>query len=509
MKKHLMFLAVGWLMLAGQVFAEVKPNTLCSEGMVLQQKSQAAIWGTAAKDEKVTVSFRGKSASATADGSGKWLVRIETGAAGGPFELSIEGSNKIAYKNVLVGEVWVCSGQSNMEWSVNACDEADKKFATGAPHNPLLRMFTVKRNPQVKPQTDVSGAWIEAKPETVGPFSATAYFFGRDLQQSLKVPVGLIHTSWGGTRVQAWTRKEALDGNTYSKHEHENFTKALEAYGKDSTKAKNPLGPNSPSVLYNGMIAPVLNYAIKGAIWYQGESNASEAYKYRTLFPLMIENWRKDFGQGDLPFYFVQLAPFQPVSKTPGPSTWAELREAQSLTLKLPNTGQAVITDYGNEYDIHPTPKRPVGERLSLAARALTYGEKVVYSGPVYQSLKVDGNKAVLTFDHVGMGLVAKKLVPTKVKETKAGKVAAWRVDPSATDVELEGFTVCGKDQVFHPAKAVIQGSQVIVTSPQVEAPVAVRYGWAQHPICGLFNREGLPASPFRTDSFPGMTQPK
>ncbi len=488
--------------------ADVRPNALCSEGMVLQQKSPVKIWGDADKGEKVTVSFRGKTAAAVTDDNGRWVATVPTGDAGGPFELTIAGNNKIEMKNVLVGEVWVCSGQSNMEWSVNSCNEADKNVAKGEPHNPMLRTFNVKRVTPTTPQDNLGGSWVEAKPETVGGFSAVAYFFGRDLNKAQKVPVGLIHTSWGGTRAEAWTKKEILDGHEWYKNEHPNLKKALDKAANDGS-GKNPVNANSPSVLYNGMIFPVLNYGIKGAIWYQGESNAGQAYRYRTLFPMMIENWRKDFAQGDFPFYFVQLAPFTAVSKTPSESNWAELREAQSMTLKLKNTGMAVITDAGNEYDIHPTPKQPVGERLSLCARALTYGEKIPYSGPTPAGVKMAGDKIVIAFEHADGGLVAKKLIPTLVRPGKNGDQAAWRVDPDAKEVELTGFAICGKDRKFVNAKAVIQGNDVIVSSPDVAEPIAVRYGWANHPLCGLFSGAGLPASPFRTDDFVVSTQPK
>jgi sialate O-acetylesterase len=464
--------------------ADVKTHALCADGMVLQQKTNAKVWGTADAGEKVTITFRGKTASAAANADGRWVVEVPTGDAGGPFAMTIAGKNTLNYKNVLVGEVWVCSGQSNMEWSVNGCDKTDKEYATSAPHNPMLRMFTVKKNPQLTPQTETSGKWTDAAPESVGSFSAAGYFFGRNLQENLKVPVGLIHTSWGGTRIETWMSAEALA-----------------PWEKQGNKA----GANTASNLYNGMLYPILNYQVKGAIWYQGESNAGQAYKYRSLHPAMIESWRADFKNPNLAFYFVQLAPFTAVTKKPGESNWAELREAQSMTLKLKNTGMAVITDFGNEYDIHPTPKRPVGERLALAARARTYGEALVYSGPMYQSVKFVGNKAVLSFDHVGGGLVAKELVPTQ--ERKNG--AAWRVKDGSTGAALTGFSICGKDKVFHNAKADIVGATVVVTSDAVAEPVAVRFGWANHPLCNLFNREGLPASPFRTDDFRVSTQPK
>ena len=522
-----LILGVVLLGLPAAARADVHPNTLCTEGMVLQQKAKTHVWGTADKGEKVTVTFRDKSESAVADDKGHWSVTIVTGAAGGPFAMTIAGNNTIEYKDVLVGEVWVCSGQSNMEATVSG---PDLEVAQKMPHNANLRTFNVGRSTPTSPIAEVKGQWVEADPKTVGGFTAVGYFFGRDLQKDLGVPVGLIHTSWGGTRAEAWTRKEILDESPRYKNEHPNLRKAIEKYGKDLAAAKekeaadpkakpakiaNPVNANSPSVLYNGMIAPLLPYTIKGAIWYQGESNAGSAYAYRTLFPMMIENWRADWKIGDFPFYFVQLAPHHAVAKTPGESSWAELREAQSWALKLKNTGVAVITDFGNEYDIHPLPKQQVGERLALDARALTYGEKIEYSGPEFKSAKFDGDKAIVTFDHVAGGLVAKKLAPTLVRESKSkdGKTlvsqAAWRVDPEAKDIDLTGFTVAGKDHVFHAAKAVIQGDAVIVSSKDVPEPIAVRYGWADHPLCGLYNHVGLPASPFRTDDFRGKTQPK
>jgi sialate O-acetylesterase len=305
----------------------------------------------------------------------------------------------------------------------------------------------------------------------------------------MKVPVGLIHTSWGGTRIETWMSKEALD-----------------PYEKQGDK----VGANSASNLYNGMIYPILNYNVKGAVWYQGESNAGQAYKYRALHNAMIENWRKDFHNPDLAFHFVQLAPYTAVAKTPGDSNWAELREAQMMTLaKLKNTGMAVITDFGDEADIHPSPKRWAGERLGLAARGVTYGEKIVYSGPMYKSAKFDGAKATLTFDHVGGGLITKEIEQTPSRNANAKNAFAWRVKEGSTNAPLIGFTAAGKDQKFHNAKAEIVGSTVVVTSDAVTDVVAVRYGWANHPVCNLYNREGLPASPFRTDEFRGITQPK
>lgn len=480
--------------------ADVKPSAICSEGMVLQQKSFAKIWGTADKGEQVSVTLNtsakgakgSQSAIVKADNDGRWVAVLQTGPAGGPFEMIIEGTNKIVYKNVLVGEVWVCSGQSNMEAKVGQyikCD--DIAYATAAPHNAMLRTFNVERNAQNAPQTDVKGSWIEADPKTVTSFTAVGYFFGRNLQENLKVPVGLIHTSWGGTRIETWISEPALA-----------------PFEKPTPNPKNP--QNVGAALYNGMIHPILNYRIKGAIWYQGESNASQAFKYRALHRLMIQNWRDEFKEDNFPFYFVQLAPFGAAPKKPGDSQWAELREAQNMTLKLENTGMAVITDLGSEYDIHPTPKRPVGDRLALAARAQTYGEKIVYSGPIYKDAKFEGGKATLTFDHIGGGLASKELVPTLEKKNKDGKPvgAAWRVKEGSSGAALLGFTICGKTGGFQDAKAEIVGDTVVVSSAAVAEPIYVRYGWANHPICNLFNREGLPASPFRTDRIPINGEP-
>ncbi|MBI3824299.1 MAG: sialate O-acetylesterase [Planctomycetes bacterium] len=500
MKTRILLLALAVAVTPALARADVKPHALISEGMVLQQKSKAKIWGTGSTDEKVTVTFRGKDATGSADAQGRWVVEVATGNAGGPFEMMISGDKTkgfIQFKDVLVGEVWVCSGQSNMEWTVNSCDKTDKDYATEAAHNPMLRMFSVKKNPQTTPQTETAGKWTDADPKTVGGFSACGYFFGRHLQEKMKVPVGLINSSWGGTRIETWMSESALA-----------------PWEKAPANAKSGQ-PNGASQLYNGMIHPILNYQVKGAIWYQGESNAGQAFKYRSLHPAMIENWRADFKNPDLAFHFVQLAPFTAVAKTPGESTWAELREAQAMTLKLPNTGMAVITDLGSEYDIHPTPKRPVGDRLALAARYTTYHEKVdrVYS-PMYKSVKFEGNKAIVSFLAEGLGkggYVGKTLVPTLERKNKDGSTsAAWRVDPKApASSNVTGFTICGKDKVFHPADAKIVDDTVVVSSEKVSEPIAVRYGWANHPICGLFNRDGLPASPFRTDDFPGITQPK
>jgi sialate O-acetylesterase len=502
----------GLLCLQGTVaFAAVKPHALISDGMVLQQGMNVPIWGKADEGENVTVRFQGQEVTATAK-DGKWMVRLENLKPGGPFEMTIRGQNTLQLKNVFVGEVWICSGQSNMEWPVAASADAEK--TTAGSQNPLLRLFTVPKKPSSAPRSNVQGAWHECGPQTVRGFSAVAYFFGRDLQKALHVPVGLIHTSWGGTPAESWTSTAALEAEPALKylperqaHALENYPSSLDKYIADISKYKEtvlqaiegkrelpppPTPPTPPgsnpwgaSTLYNGMIASLIPYAIRGAIWYQGESNANRAYEYRTLLPAMIKNWRKDWGEGDFPFLIVQLAPFMKIEPEPKESQWAELREAQLLTaLRVPNTGLAVITDVGDEMDIHPKKKQPVGARLTLAALALAYGEKIVYSGPIYSGIKVEGDRAVLSFQHIGSGLVA-----------KGGPLA--------------GFTIAGPDHKFVNAQAEVRDGKVVVWSPMVQHPVAVRYGWANYPVGNLWNREDLPASPFRTDDFPILTQPK
>ncbi len=460
--------------------AEVKPHGLFTDGMVLQQNTKCTIWGTAAPNEQVSATLNtgngGIGAGTSADKDGNWRVKLTTPAAGGPYVLTIKGKdNTITLKDVYVGEVWICSGQSNMWWPLKLTADPEKN-ASEAKY-PQIRLYTVPIKTADTPQKDVQGKWAECTPDTVKDFSAVAYYFGRALHKARNVPVGLIHTSVGGTRAEAWTSRAVLEADPAYKDEYVRFDKA-----REKGPSKNP---NDPSVLYNAMIAPLIPYAIKGAIWYQGESNAGKAYAYRTLFPTMIKNWRDDWKQGQFPFLFVQLAPWRAIDKEPKESDWAELREAQLLTTqKCPKTAMAVITDVGDEKDIHPKAKAPVGDRLALAARALAYGEAIEYSGPVYESMKVEGNKAILRFTHLGGGLVAK-------------------------DGPLTGFTIAGADHKFHPAKAEIQDTTVVVTCDQVDRPVAVRFGWANYPVVNLWNKAGLPASPFRTDDWPGVTGPK
>ncbi|MBX7165238.1 MAG: sialate O-acetylesterase [Pirellulales bacterium] len=454
--------------LVSPALAEVRLSGLFTDHLILQRGMPVPIWGTGDNGEMVTVSFAGHEAKATIEG-GRWQVTLpELEASAESRELSVKGTNLITIKDVVVGEVWLASGQSNMQWPVNR--SADPEQTIAAANHPLLRLYTVPRQAADEPQADVMSHWEICSPESVPEFSAVGYAFGLHLHDALKVPVGIISTNYGGTPAEAWTSKEELGAN-----------EAL------SYMLTNPpaMGVQRPYGLYNAMIHPLIPAAFRGAIWYQGESNAPRAYEYRTLFPVMINCWRKAFARGDFPFLFVQLAPFMKIEPEPGDSAWAELREAQLYTSQtVPNTAQAVITDLGDEVDIHPKAKAPVGNRLGMAARALAYGEPIIYRGPVYKSVEFKGADAILSFDSVGAGLVAK-------------------------DGPLTGFAVAGADQKFHKAEARIDGDKVIVTCAQVAEPMAVRYGWANFPVVNLWNQDGLPASPFRTDDFPLTTKPK
>jgi len=621
----------------------VAPNPLFSDHAVLQQGRDLPVWGTGDDGEQVTVAIAGQKAT-TVTMDGRWLVRLPPLASGGPYVMTISGSGKaITISDVLVGEVWVCSGQSNMERQLGL-REGQKPIVNweqevAAAHHPQIRQFYVPQKTALSPVTSVDGKWVVCSPQTVADFTAVGYFFGRDLYLARHVPVGLIHSSWGGTPAEAWTSQEALGKlpdfadsvNEIRKLEAQiktgtfNYDKLLDNWytandvgvsqkpdwsapgldtgawkqmelpvywekaglpdfdgivwfrrtfelpaawaggdvllhlgavddddttwvngvkvgatvgydiprvyrvpasilkpganviavrvldtggngglwggGKDTMRLVSSLGDNlapipltgswqwkvsvslydvprppadyrnspaGPGVLYNGMIAPLLPYSIRGVVWYQGEANVGREKQYRTLFPAMIADWRRVWGEGDFPFLFVQIAPFKDM--TP------EIREAQLLTWQhTPNTAMAVTIDCGDANDIHPAHKQPMGARLALCARALAYGESIEYSGPVYEAVRVAGDSAILSFTHIGGGLIAK-------------------------DGPLTGFTVAGADKVFHPATAEIMGETIVVSSPDVPHPTAVRYGWANVPEGNLFNVAGLPASPFRTD---------
>jgi len=627
-------LALMFALVSVSSVAAVKLPALFTDNMVLQRETNAAVWGWAQPRAGITVTGSwGAGAKATANADGKWLTHIKTPKAGGPYQLIIvtpEGT--IILKNVMIGEVWVCSGQSNMEWPLSATRGGPAEAA--AANYPNIRLFTVARRAEGTRQNDSFGWWQPCTPQSVPGFSAVAYYFGRKLYQSLKMPIGLIHTSWGGTEVELWTSDAALRrvpelGATLAKNDQaeKDFKATYAAYTKsvlaldpgwpawtvatmndsewkttDAPKVwsgselsavdgavyyradfmapeswagkaavlelgqiddedvtfvngrqvgantnyaadrkytvpagvihsgKNTItvrvldtggeggmsaastsmlvragaetaplvnwryklafelkslpAPPQPnfrphSTLYNGMIYPLLPFSIRGAIWYQGESNVGRAYQYRTSFPNMIKNWREDWGLGDFPFYYVQIAPF---SGYQGAMS-AELREAQTMTLATRNTGMAVVTDLvDNLGDIHPVLKEQVGERLALWALAKDYGQRnQVFSGPLYDGVNFAGSKVSLRFKYVANGLVA-----------RGG--------------DLAGFTIAGVDKKFYPAEAKIVGNEIVVSSPSVPLPMAVRYGWSDAPVLNLFNTAGLPATPFRTDTWPGVT---
>jgi sialate O-acetylesterase len=635
-------LFISFALVIGQfATASITLPKIFTSNMVLQRDKPLIIWGWAEKNEPITISFHGQKVKSVTDAKGNWSVVLKAAPVGGPFNMTIEGKNKITLSNILLGDVYICSGQSNMEWILRNANNATAEISESS--YPKIRLFTVPKATSYAPASDLPGGeWLECNPTTSGDFSAVAYFFARKLNKDLNIPIGLIHSSWGGTNVQAWLswdvmgKKDGYKSTDFTKLQTdqenikaktEQFNQALKnekgeaekwfepgkatgwkhiempkiweqteignadgivwfqkefnlpagMEGKSITLHLGPIddkdqtwvngqsvgstdkynderiykvdasvlkpgkntiiikvtdtggggglygkpedlfmeagdqkislsgdwtykasaintdfgiqnnGPNDfPSQLYNAMIAPIIRYALKGGIWYQGEANAGEAYKYRELFPAMINDWRAKW-KSDFPFFWVQLANFMAANAQPVESDWAELREAQSMTLKLPKTGQAVIIDIGNPDDIHPRNKQDVGYRLALAAEKVAYGKNIVYSGPVYRSMKIEGNKIILTFSDIGSGLVTK--------------------DKSAT---VKSIAIAGADKKFVWANATIKGNTVIVSSSDVAKPVAVRYAWANNPIdANLYNKEGLPASPFRTDSWPGITMGK
>jgi sialate O-acetylesterase len=524
--------------------ADVKPHALFGDHMVLQRNVPLPVWGTAEPGEEVYVHLevktpdgkREEGQAVKADKNGKWAAKLGAFPAGTDGVLTVRGQerpaakekkgpNAVTIKDVAVGEVWIASGQSNMEWTLGGSPRGGGPLAIKNSTNPNLRVFTVPKyavpNPRDAFNPQAGGKlskWLSSAPENAGMFTAVGYYFGRDLQKALNVPVGIIHTSWGGTPAQSWTSRETLAANPALKY----YTETLDARVKDwdPNKAKEqfdeamakwkmaaeeakkagqkepgrpqmPQQPGTsawdPSSLYNGMIHCLLPYAIKGAIWYQGESNAGQPIEYRTLYAAMIQDWRKQWGS-DFPFYCVQLAPFN--AGNPEADNWAFLREAQAIASdKVKHAGVAVITDAGHATDIHPQRKEPAGARLALLALANDYGQKVESSGPAFKAIKVDGNKAIVSFDHLGGGLAAAKFTMEDGKSV-------------GDDDRLVGFGVAGEDKVFHPATATIEGDTVVVTCDQVQKPVAVRYGWKNLPVANLANKAGIPASPFRTDDW-------
>ncbi|MFW6289416.1 MAG: sialate O-acetylesterase [Mariniphaga sp.] len=643
-------LILALLSLSFRSVADVKLPKIFSSNMVLQQGMEIPVWGWADANERITVSFNGVTVRTRATKNGKWTTELPVQKAGGPYTMIIKGKNTVELNNVMVGEVWICSGQSNMEWRVDNSNNAEEEIASAS--YPKIRMFTVPKAVAQFPKDDVSsGEWVECTPETVAGFSAVGYFFGRELHQELDVPVGLIHSSWGGTVAETWISPQTISndpdfkerltelqqmnlesyreakmeqiremlggeipdedkgiqenkpvwagldyndenwrkiktpmywenqgyididgigwyrkdirlneqqtnanltlhlgkiddsditffngieiGKTENKYDQERIYTIDKKYLKPGRNviavrvqdtggnggiwgdpsnqflaignekedlsghwkfriskaevAEVNVGPNSyPTLLFNAMIHPLLPYGIKGAIWYQGESNAGRAKQYQRVFPSLINDWRIHWKQGDFPFLFVSLANFRQPVEEPGESDWAELREAQTKALALPNTGMALAIDIGEADDIHPRNKQDVGKRLSLNALKIAYNKDVVHSGPLYQSVEYNDGKAFVTFSETGSGL--------KVEDRYG---------------YLKGFAMAGADRKFHWAKAeVVDENTVVVYSDEVPNPVAVRYGWANNPDdVNLYNREGLPANPFRTDNWPGITK--
>ncbi|MEX0321496.1 MAG: sialate O-acetylesterase [Puniceicoccaceae bacterium] len=480
------------------------PN-IFTDHMVLQRDQQNPVWGKAKPGEKITVQIAGQSHAAKTGKDGKWRVKLDPLPAGGPHVLKVKGSNTVTIKDVLVGEVWFCSGQSNMEWSVNISYNAEVEKVSA--NYPQIRLLTVQKLGTQTPAEDITGQWEICTPESVGDFSAVGYFFGRRLHNALNVPIGLIDNAWGGSAAEAWIPRETLEKDSryddLLQHWDEqvaanppgSFEKKLEDYqkwvksGRPDPQQRRPrdilAGQHRPANIYNGMLAPTVGYGMRGVIWYQGETNGGRSYQYTHLFPLLIQSYRDLWQQGDFPFYYVQLADFQDEVDEPGDSTWAELRQAQTMTMDVvPNAGQAVIIDVGEGRDIHPRDKQTVANRLARWALANDYGFDIAYQSPRYKSMEVKGNKVRITLDHVSDG-------------------GLWSFDVK----EVIGFSIAGKDQKFVWAEAkIVSNNEVEIWSDDVSKPVAVRYGWAQNPRLNLFDRNGLPVTPFRTDDWPWVT---
>ncbi|MEM7697651.1 MAG: sialate O-acetylesterase [Verrucomicrobiota bacterium] len=491
---------------SGLTRAEIRLPALIGDHMVLQRDLKLPIWGWAEPGETIRVSIADQAVSAEAGDDGRWEVTLEP-IAGTPFALTmtIAGTEEtIVLSNIVVGEVWVCSGQSNMQWSVAQSYNPDLESLTA--NYPNIRLITVPRIGTQELQDDFEGQWELCTPKTVTEFSAVGYYFGRQLHQTLGVPIGLIDNAWGGSAAEAWVPREVMERDERfqlvmddwrTREANWDYEAMLAKWQEQADKAKGEgkrlprrpqnvmEGQHRPGNLWAGVLNPVIGYGIRGTIWYQGESNSTRAWQYDDLFGLMITEWRKAWGQGDFPFYWVQLADFRDEEPEPIESDWAELREAQSNVLALPNTGQAVIYDIGEGRDIHPRDKQNVALRLARLALAKDYGIPLAHLSPSFDSMAVEGDVARLTFKDVGSRLY------------------------SFDTPEVTGFAVAGEDRVWHWATGKVEGeNQVLVSSPDEPNPVAVRYAWANNPVANLFSREGLPVVPFRTDDWPQITDP-
>jgi sialate O-acetylesterase len=486
---RLLFLIIPALS-AATLPAEVTLPRLLSDHMVVQRNLPVHVWGWAQAGEPVSVTFRGASRSTTASPLGQWSLYLPPGVAGGPFTMTIQGANTLTLSDILVGDVWVASGQSNMEFRLRQASTAAEDLPKAA--NDRIRLLIVKIKASDYPLTDIqTTGWAASTPDSAKEFSAVAWYFAREIEQREHVPVGVIDSTWGGTVAEAWTRLAALGedaalspvftawGHMTERESDSQLVEASRQKLRDEAKAQGKPEPQfpwhptldswGPGMLWNAMIAPLTPFPIRGVLWYQGESNSrlDRSPLYSRLFPAMIQDWRRQWQIGDFPFLYVQIANFKSSPEEP----WAPVREAQRRTLYLRNTGMAVTIDVGDPDNVHPTDKRTVGHRLALAARAITYGESLEYSGPAFRQVTPEGNSLRVWFDHAA-GL-----------EAKGG--------------DLTGFEVAGADGKFTPADAKIDGDTVVLTSASVTQPVAARYGWENSPQCHLYNREGLPASPF------------
>jgi sialate O-acetylesterase len=488
--------------------------SIIGNNMIVQQQTDAAIWGWDKPGTTVTVTFRGSKVSTQAELDGKWIARVPSGKAGGPFTLTVEGTSTVNLEKVAVGEVWVAGGQSNMWWKVSGCKDSDREIKTA--NYPDIRVWDANTAPQQagwradKPQRTVKAEWKSTTPETVGEFPGTPYFFARELHETLKVPVGIVHLAVPGQEIETFLTQEFMQAQFPQTLEvwearKKLYPEALKKYKSDlqewevqkaraqaqglepPKKPEEPVNPDTaakPAELFNGMIHPAVPYSLKGFLWWQGESNAERSLQYQVLFPGLIEEWRQLWKRYDAPFIFVELANL--VAKQTRPSEddpWPALRDAQHEALRLPETYMISTIDILGEGEdvsnVHPPNKQLAGHRLYLAAMANVYGDRTrVASGPVYKSVQFQGNKAIVTFDQIGSGLIVK--------------------DGS----ELAGFALAGSDREFFWAKGEIRGNTVILTSKDVNQPIAVRYAWANNPIGNLYNKEGLPAFPFRSDNW-------
>lgn len=477
--------------------ADVRLPAIIGDNMVLQPMEQGTpLWGWANPREQVTIRLLDQQITAAADEDGRWIARVSIAEDHRePFDITFEAGSTITIKNVMAGEVWVCSGQSNMEWPVGQSNNAEAEKASAADF-PEIRLFTVRKAVSAQPNDNVEGQWLVASPQTVNGFSAIGYFFGRELNQTLGRPVGLINSSWGGSPAEAWTRTARIESDPILAPMLDQQLKLLEEYPRlkaeydvklaewveagrpGDQRLHAPFGPQSPhrvGNLWNGMIAPIIPYGIRGVIWYQGETNAGRFIEYETLFPAMITDWRNQWDQGEFPFLFVQLANYLAPDEQPRDDGWPNLRNAQTKTLSVSNTAMAVAIDVGSANDIHPRDKQSVAHRLALGALATVYDRDVRYQGPMFKAMRIEGDRIRIEFDHAQDGLIVR-------------------------NKKLTGFAIAGADGKFVWADAEVDGNAVVVHSPDVSQPTAVRYAWSNNPAAVLYNSAGLPAVPFATD---------